>query len=434
MASLLEIGTILQSNTGQVLVVNELLGCGGQGQVYEVIIGNKRYALKWYYSSQGIKKQRDIIERLILTGSPDSRFLWPIDIVDAPNLQSFGYIMEIKGIEYRSMSEIVEKKAELTFRTLCNAAINLVDSYLKLHSKGLCYRDISLGNIFINPQSGDILICDNDNVAVTGTSELSVLGTHRFMAPEIVRGEAVPSTETDLFSLATLLFYMFMFHHPLEGKASVNVDTRNINVGREIYGDKPLFIWDENDFSNRPVFGYHINALIYWDIYPQFIRELFIKAFTKGLFDPKCRLLEVEWRRGFIKLRDSILYCKNCGAENFYDALRIKNGEQHRCWYCKGKISIPPRIKVNDNVILLNLNSRIYSHHIKEDLNFNKVIGEVTANPKNKDILGIKNLSENPWKVLKVNGDEVKLDKDRTMMLTSIRKIDFGSEIGELKL
>ena len=37
------------------------------------------------------------------------------------------------------------------------------------------------------------------------------------MAPEIVRGQAKASTETDLFSLAVLLFYMLFMHHPLEG-------------------------------------------------------------------------------------------------------------------------------------------------------------------------------------------------------------------------
>jgi serine/threonine protein kinase len=50
------------------------------------------------------------------------------------------------------------------------------------------------------------LIADNDNVSVDGAGVLGVLGTPRFMAPEIVRGETVPSTQTDLFSLSVLIF------------------------------------------------------------------------------------------------------------------------------------------------------------------------------------------------------------------------------------
>ena len=43
------------------------------------------------------------------------------------------------------------------------------------------------------------------------------------MAPEIVRGEAAPNAQTDLFSLAVLLFYMFVNHHPLEGEQEAQI-------------------------------------------------------------------------------------------------------------------------------------------------------------------------------------------------------------------
>jgi serine/threonine protein kinase len=44
-----------------------------------------------------------------------------------------------------------------------------------------------------------------------------VLGTPRFMAPEVVRREAAPSDQTDRYSLAVLLFYLLMGGHPLDG-------------------------------------------------------------------------------------------------------------------------------------------------------------------------------------------------------------------------
>jgi eukaryotic-like serine/threonine-protein kinase len=42
----------------------------------------------------------------------------------------------------------------------------------------------------------------------------------RFMAPEIIRGEALRSTLTDLHSLAVFLFYLFVRGHPLEGASA----------------------------------------------------------------------------------------------------------------------------------------------------------------------------------------------------------------------
>ena len=66
----------------------------------------------------------------------------------------------------------------------------LADSFLRLHTEGLCYRDISLGNVCFDPETGDTLVCDNDNVGIDGLSSGAVIGTKRFMAPEIVRREA----------------------------------------------------------------------------------------------------------------------------------------------------------------------------------------------------------------------------------------------------
>ena len=62
--------------------------------------------------------------------------------------------------------------------------------------------------MFFDPDTGDVLICDNDNVSANGIDNSSVYGTPRFMAPEIVMGQAKPSRNTDLYSLAVLLFYM----------------------------------------------------------------------------------------------------------------------------------------------------------------------------------------------------------------------------------
>lgn len=37
-----------------------------------------------------------------------------------------------------------------------------------LHRHGYSYQDLNDGNFFINPESGDVLICDNDNVMPQG--------------------------------------------------------------------------------------------------------------------------------------------------------------------------------------------------------------------------------------------------------------------------
>jgi len=133
-----------------------------------------------------------------------------------------------------------------------------------------------------NRREINLLICDNDNVTVDGGAEGGILGTPRFMAPEVVRGQASPGTRTDLFSLSVLLFYMLMVHHPLEGKRESEIKCFDLPAMNRLYGTEPVFIFDPYDDTNRPVLGCHDNALLYWQIYPQSLRDIFIKAFTDG--------------------------------------------------------------------------------------------------------------------------------------------------------
>jgi hypothetical protein len=296
--------------------VEDLLGAGGQGEVYRVRVGPDQFALKWFFPAMATPAQREAIELLVRKGPPNAHFLWPIEIATAPGVEGFGYLMPLRAPRFKGILDLVKRRAEPTFRALATAGLNLAHNYLQLHTEGFCYRDISFGNAFFDPVTGDVLIADNDNVAVNGQATIGVLGTPRFMAPEVVRGEAMPSTETDLFSLSVLLFYMLMVHHPLEGKLETEIKCLDLPAMTKLYGTHPVFIFDPNDRSNEPIPGYHDNAIAFWPIYPASLKVLFTKAFTLGLRDPQHgRVRESEWRRAMVEIRDAILYCTRCGSE-----------------------------------------------------------------------------------------------------------------------
>ena len=139
---------------------------------------------------------------LITRGAPDDSFLWPQDLIFKGYGESFGYIMPLRPKNFKSIVDMMKRRAEPSFRTLCKAAYNLTNGYQKLHTMGYSYRDISFGNMFFDPDTGDVLICDNDNVSANGMDNSSVYGTPRFMAPEIVMGQAKPSWNTDLYKNA----------------------------------------------------------------------------------------------------------------------------------------------------------------------------------------------------------------------------------------
>jgi len=224
MEQVLREGQIVHTQpSGMTCTAEQLLGAGGQGEVYKATLGGEAVALKWFFPQMATAEQRAAIEMLVRKGAPSEHFLWPMELASDAQVQGFGYVMQLRPPRFKNIVDLMKRRIEPTFRALATAGLSLSHNYLLLHSQGLCYRDISFGNAFFDPDTGDVLICDNDNVAVDGAATLGVLGTPRFMAPEVVRGEARPSTQTDLFSLSVLIFYMLMVHHPLEGKRETEI-------------------------------------------------------------------------------------------------------------------------------------------------------------------------------------------------------------------
>jgi len=419
--------------------VEAFLGGGGQGEVYRAKLNGKDVALKWYRPNSATREQRKVLETLIIKGAPNDKFLWPIELASADNVPDFGYIMLLREERYKSLFDLMKRRIDPTFYALATAGLHLSHSFLQLHSQGWCYRDISLGNIFFDPENGDILICDNDNIAVDDIAIKSdVRGTLGFMAPEIVRDDELPSTKTDLFSLAVLLFYVFMVHHPLCGKREADIKALDTAAMTKLFGEEPLFIFDPNDHSNEPVKGYQDNPLLYWPIYPQFLRDLFTKAFTDGIQDPlHGRIRESQWRAAMVRLRDSILYCSSCKAENFYDAdtLGQSGGKLNPCWLCKRNITLPFRIRIDNNVVMLNHNTKLFPHHIDEQkmYDFSQPVAEVNRHPTNPNFWGLKNLTSEKWSITKSDGTVQDVYPGKSVPLISGTKILFGNKQGEIR-
>ena len=435
----LSIETELTSECGKKYRIVKLLGAGGQGEVYDVQSGSKHYALKWYFKSSATDAQKKILDNLIEKGSPTKSekkdlFLWPEDLIYESSGEPFGYTMELRGKQYKGIVDLMKCRTNPSFYALVMACFNLTKGYSKLHEQGFQYRDISFGNAFFDPDNGDVKICDNDNVTPNAAKIGGIKGTPRFMAPEIVRGEAKPSRNTDLFSLAVLLFYMLMVSHPLEGAEEAKIKCMDPPAMRKLYGDNPIFIFDPDNAKNRPVKGYHDNALIYWDLYPQYIKDLFIQSFTVGLNTPAKRVTENQWMDAFAKLMSGIITCQGCGAKNFYDEAKGKNG--HICWNpkCKKQIRVGSQIVVGKGKKAIRLpitsETKLYSHHIRGDYDMETVVGEVVANPKDPTRWGIRNKTQENWTYIKANGAQVTVASERAAAIAKDAKLDFGSVEG----
>lgn len=427
-------GTLLTGDSGSSYKVIRLLGAGGQGEVYDVECNGSHYALKWYFPQSADQMQKDILDNLITSGTPSPSFLWPQDLI-FNKIGSFGYIMPLRPKRFKSIVDLMKGRINPTFYALCRAAYNMTYGYQLLHARGYSYRDISFGNIFFDPDNGEVLICDNDNVAPSDpNAHCTILGTPGFMAPEIVSGNARPSRETDLHSLAVLLFYTFMLGHPLDGKHEYDIKCMDENARRYLYGTNPIFIFDPADKSNRPVRGWHDTVITYWNLYPQSLKNLFTEAFTTGLHQPNRRVTENVWLKVFSNLMCGIVSCSHCSADNFYDEQKVAAHIHHTCWNCGRTIQLPYVLAVGKNRIALVKNARIYAHHINGHYDMETVVGAVVQNPNNPSIWGIKNMGKSNWTYKKPDGTQLQVESGRSATIAKDVKIDFGEAVGEIQV
>ncbi len=309
----------LEDGRGSVEIVRKL-GEGGQGYVYVVNYNGKPMALKWY--KKGVLKNPDAFRKNLINniqqGAPTSNFLWPLAITQRYD-DSFGYIMYLRPQGYYEFSDFLIGKQEFTsIDNMLKAGINIVDSFRILHNKGFSYQDLNDGNFFMNPETGDILICDNDNVSQFG-DQSGIAGKCRYMAPAVVVGRKAPDKRTDQFSLAVVLFLLLIRNHPLEGKMVQSKSVMTEQRQKHYYGEAPVFIADPVDVSNRPVQGVHNNFIRRWPQMPEYIQSAFTKAFSHEVMcEDKMGVTEKEWLKCLLHFRTEVIECPNCGRETRY--------------------------------------------------------------------------------------------------------------------
>jgi serine/threonine protein kinase len=406
------------------ITVQQKLGEGGQGAVYQVDYNGKPKALKWY-SGKKIKNPDKFyanLENNIKRGRPTGAFLWPEDIT-VKSGGAFGYIMDLRPPEYRDFSKfLIGREGFASITAMTNAALHMTAGFRELHLKGYSYQDLNDGNFFINPKNGDVLICDNDNVSEYGKNS-GIAGKARYMAPEIVAKGARPDIKTDYFSLSVALFMLWTNNHPLEGKAACPV-CMDAKHEKKIYGENPVFIFDPEDNSNRPVQGLHKGAISRWPYLPLYAREMFVKAFSKDvLANPANRIIEQEWLRLFIRMRSEIYKCP-CGEVYFADPAK-----PNPCPSCGKTNAFPCYIKTYRYNLPVHRRTKLYACHTEKDSDdFRTLTGEVTAQGGDFELA---NVSDKNWNIT-VDETITTLAPNIAIALKKGMGITFGSAEAEI--
>lgn len=402
-------GQKIKTIDGEIILVEKFLASGGQGEVYKVNFRGESKALKWYTCS--FPNEDAFYENLkknVGMGSPSREFLWPLALTEK-YVDSFGYVMDLIPDGYHEIDHYIMALVKFSsFKSAVEACIQINSAFRALHLKGLAYQDLNGGNFVINPETGNVLICDNDNVAPDGVTT-GILGTPGYMAPEVFAGNSLPSKRSDQYSMAVLFFILLCGNHPLEGKRWAEVPCLTEKIAMKLYGTHPLFIFDPADRSNEPVMGVHNNVLMRWKFMPGYIKDVFMKAFSaQALMDPNRRVSEIEWLQTLCRFRSDIVTCQNpgCGGEVF-----ISNAASTKCDCCGKIYPVTYKLKLPMYEIPVVSKARIYKCQLGT-CNLSEALNPMAMILKRENEFGIKNKSNLIWAAVTPSGKSKKVEPD----------------------
>jgi hypothetical protein len=130
MADLLN-GFSIKTKNMMKVTVEQKLGEGGQGAVYQVDYNGKPKALKWY-SGKKIEDPGKFyanLENNIKHGRPTGAFLWPEDVTVKKGA-AFGYIMDLRPPEYRDFSKfLIGREGFASITAMTNAALQITAGF-----------------------------------------------------------------------------------------------------------------------------------------------------------------------------------------------------------------------------------------------------------------------------------------------------------------
>lgn len=282
------------------------------------------------------------------------------------------------------------------------AAMKICDGFMMLHRFGYSYQDLNDGNFFIDPQTGDVLICDNDNVMPQGEKS-GIMGKARYMAPEIVDG-GIPDKYSDRFSLSVILFMLFYANHPFEGAKVVACPCMTESYEKKFYGSEAIFIYDKDNNSNRPVRGIHQNAIRRWPVFPAVLREAFTEEFSiDKLKNPTKRMLEQNWKKIIEQARDELIVCPSCNEETFVEA----NSSVGKCVNCGKSIDLSQRLLIGNRSLPLTPKTEIFIDNDNQP--------DAIVSKDSNGILLIQNTSPDKWTVETPSG-KIKIVESQAIM------------------
>lgn len=304
-------GETIISADGKKYKLGKIAGYGAQGVVYETEDVSKM--IKLYYPKGLNIIDSDILERLsfIKHVNIPPNFVAIHELIEHPYV---GYVMD-RVIDHRPLNKYLIPDNKLSFSEWYNQGLGfrerifigylIAKAFGSLERSNLSYCDISGNNILVKISNGaSVKMIDVDNIYVAGRGNATVLGTPRYIAPEVIRRQKNPDVLSDNYSLAVIIFELLRVGHPY--------------ISDDVLAGSP----EDEEAALAGKFNYvtgnnSTNMLPADIVLTEKLNELFRKCFIDGKIKRMARPSAQEFELALLEASNKIIKCLSCGAWHY---------------------------------------------------------------------------------------------------------------------
>lgn len=318
-------GELITAESGKKYKLVRQAGSGAQGVVYEESGNN--YMVKLYYPSGSESVDADVLERLrfIKDVAMPKNFVSVVDIITTPYI---GYVMD-KVTGHKPLNSYLIPDKNVPFPEWYNRGLGLYErifvgyiiakAFGELEKNNLSYCDISGNNILIKIAKGaSVKMIDIDNIYIAGKGKSAILGTPRYIAPEVISRRKNPDVLSDNYSLAVILFELLRVGHPYISDEIMDGTPEDEEAA---LAGGAEYVTDENSTNMLPA-----------DIvFTEKLSELFRRCFVEGKQNRLSRPTAREFEYALLEASNKLIKCPSCGAWHYP---RKKGRTYEGCPWC----------------------------------------------------------------------------------------------------
>jgi serine/threonine protein kinase len=216
--------------------IEGLLGQGGMSSVYKATDPNLKRVVAIKLIHSHLSNDTQFIQRFEEEAAAVASLRHPniVQVYDFNSDQGV-YYMVLEFVPGETLQDRLQRiagmKLKLPIEDAIKFTLNMCDALGYAHQRGMIHRDIKPANIMLDVY-GQAILMDFGIVKIIGgtshTATGAVLGTARYISPEVIRSEPADQ-RSDIYSLGITLYEMLSGQAPFQSDSAMTLMMMHLN-------------------------------------------------------------------------------------------------------------------------------------------------------------------------------------------------------------